>query len=128
MGKTFVKNGTPVGNEHLCKSCTWGQFTVGYRESDVLAFCTNTRPNFKVPFAVHECSEYADKQRPDWQQMEKLAIHIQPSRISKKTRGFNATEPKTPQEPEVVVGTEEEEEEATECVAAIDHELEMVFN
>ena len=89
MGKLNVKNGTPVGHHHLCKSCTWGQFVTGYRESDVLVFCTNTGPNFRVPFTVHECSEFQDKSKPDWDQMEKLAIQIQPLRVSKKTKGFN---------------------------------------
>ena len=36
MGKLNVKNGTPVGREHLCKRCTWGQFMTGYRESDLV--------------------------------------------------------------------------------------------
>lgn len=92
MGKLYVKNGTPVGNEHLCKSCTWGQYTVGYRESDVLAICTNTNPNIKLPFTVYSCSEFEDKSRPDWEQMEKLAIEIAPIRVSKKTKGFNVAE------------------------------------
>jgi hypothetical protein len=29
MSKLNVKNGTPVGNEHLCRNCTHGQFTTG---------------------------------------------------------------------------------------------------
>jgi len=61
---------------------------VGYRESDMLAICTNTSPNLVLPFTVYECSNYADKHKPDWQQMEKLAINIQPVRVSEKTRGF----------------------------------------
>ena len=100
MGKLFVKNGTPVGNEHLCKSCIWGQFTVGYRESDVLAICTNTNPNIKLPFTVHTCSEFEDKSRPDWEQMEKLAIEIAPIRVSKKTKGFNVATILSPEKPE----------------------------
>jgi hypothetical protein len=88
MGKLNVKNGTPVGNEHLCRRCTWGQVTTGYRESDVLAICTNTNPNLRLPFTVHDCTEFQDKGRPDWEQMKRLAIDIAPSRISKKTKGF----------------------------------------
>jgi hypothetical protein len=109
MGKLFVKNGTPVGNEHLCKSCTWGQVTAGYRESDVLAICTNTNPNIKLPFTVHECSEFQDKSRPDWEQMEKLAIQIQPLRVSKKTRGFSVAETLRPEKPELEVASEKED-------------------
>jgi hypothetical protein len=89
MGKLNIKNGTPVGNAHLCRSCSWGQFVIGYRESDLLAICTNTSPNVVLPFTVYECSSYADKHKPDWEQMKKLAINIQPLRVSKKTRGFS---------------------------------------
>ena len=88
MGKLFVKDGTPVGNQHLCKNCTWGQFMTGFRESDVMVICTNSTPSFRIPFTVHECSEFQDKSRPDWEQMEKLAIEIEPVRRSKKVRGF----------------------------------------
>jgi len=123
MGKLNVKNGTPVGNEHLCKSCSWGQFTTGYRESDVLAFCTNTNPNFRVPFAVHECSEYYDKHRPDWEQMKKLAIEVAPIRVSKKTKGFDVATTLQPAKPEYEPAIDEEEDdeefENTDAVAEL---------
>src|ERR1019366_2981104 len=88
MGKLNIKNGTPVGGTHLCQSCSWGQFIVGYRESDMLAICTNTGPNVVLPFTVYECTSHADKHNPDLEQMKNLAINIQPLRVSKKTRGF----------------------------------------
>jgi hypothetical protein len=119
MGKLNVKNGTPVGNEHLCKSCSWGQFTTGYRESEVLVFCTNTNPNFKVLFPVHECSEYYDKHRPDWKLMEKLAIEIQPLRVSNKTKGFSIVDPLRPDKPEYEPAVAEDDEEEDESVVAI---------
>lgn len=89
MGKLNVKNGTPVGNEHLCKRCTWGQCMTGYRESDFIVICTNTNPSFKVPFVVMDCDEFSDRNRPNWDQMEKLAIEVQPTRISTRTAGFS---------------------------------------
>ena len=79
MGKLNLKNGTPVGNQHLCKGCNHGQFMTGYRESDVLAFCGNLYPAFRLPFVVHECSDFEDRQKPDWEQMEKLAIDVAPA-------------------------------------------------
>ena len=112
MSKLNIQNGTPVGNEHLCKSCSWGQYTSGYRESEVLVFCTNTSPNFKVLFPVHECSEYYDRHRPDWEQMKKLAIDIDPRRISKRTRGFSLTAVLCPLTREVEDENEEEPEAA----------------
>jgi hypothetical protein len=102
VSKVNVKNGTPVGNQHLCKRCTWGQFVTGYRDSDLLVICTNAAPNFKVPFTVYECSEFSDRQKPSWEQMSKLAIEVDPVRISAKTRGFYsvALEPVRPDEDE----------------------------
>ncbi len=90
MGKLNVKNGTPVGNEHLCRRCSWGQCMTGYRESDFVVICTNTNPNFKVPFTMLDCSEFSDRNRPDWEQMSKLALEIAPTRISTRTAGFSA--------------------------------------
>lgn len=88
MNKVNVKNGTPVGREHLCKRCTMGQFMTGYRDSDVLVICTNANPNFAVPFPVHECSAFSDKHRPTFDQMNRLAIAVNSVRLSARTRGF----------------------------------------
>lgn len=112
MGKLNVKNGTPVGNAHLCRSCTWGQFITGYRESDMLAICTNTSPNVVLPFAVMECTGYSDKHKPDWSQMEKLAIDIAPVRISGKTAGFSTFGPLRPAAKTVADDDADEDEAA----------------
>ena len=111
MGKLNVKSGTPVGNAHLCKKCNWGQFMTGYRESDVLAICTNASPNIVVPFTMYECSEFSDKHKPNWEQMEKLAIDIQPVRVSTRTAGFSAAGPVR------TVSTEDGEEEDEAALA-----------
>jgi hypothetical protein len=89
MGKLNVKNGTPMGNDHLCRRCAWGQCMTGYRESDFVVICTNTNPNFKVPFTMLDCSEYSDRNRPDWEQMQKLAIEVAPRRVATPTPGFS---------------------------------------
>lgn len=88
MPKHNVKNGTPVGSEHLCERCSWGQCMTGYRESDRMVICTNTNPNIVVPFHMLECTSFNDKHRPSWGQMQKLAINLQPVRLSAKTAGF----------------------------------------
>jgi hypothetical protein len=124
MGTIHVKNGTPVGNQHLCKSCAWGQYTTGYRESELLVFCTNSNPTFRVPFRVHECSEYSDRHKPDWDEMEKLAIKIQPLRMSKKMRGFAAGTVITPEMPKPEVAKDEDDSDSecvndSECVKAV---------
>lgn len=99
MGKTYVKNGTPAGNENLCRNCSNAQITTGYRDSDMLVICTNVYPSIAVPFVVYRCTDFQDKFKPDWEQMEKLAIEVQPVRISKKTRGFGVLSPE-PERPE----------------------------
>ncbi len=103
MGKLNVKNGTPVGNVHLCKSCNWGQVMAGYRESDLLVMCMNTNPNIVVPFTVFDCSEFSDKRKPTWDEMEKLAIAVDPVRVSAKTRGFGTV---------TTISVDEDEDEA----------------
>ncbi len=90
MGKLNVKNGTPVGHAHLCRNCTNGQFTTGYRESDVLVICTNSSPARIVPFPVHECTEFWDRNRPDYEQMSKLAISMENEPHRRATPGFRA--------------------------------------
>ncbi len=89
MGKLNVKNGTPMGAAHLCRSCSWGQCITGYRESDFMVICTNANPNFRVPFVVMDCSEFSDRNRPSWQQMEKLAVEIKPGSIATRVAGFS---------------------------------------
>ena len=109
MGKLNVKNGTPVGNTHLCKCCNWGHFMTGYRESDLLVICTNTSPNIVVPFVVFDCSEFNDKRKPTWDEMEKLAIEVEPLRVSAKTRGFHAVTTIQPVRVDPDVDTDEDE-------------------
>ena len=89
MSKLKIKNGTPVGHANLCQRCSWGQYIAGYRESDRLVICNRCTPAMVVPFAVLECTCFDDKHRPDWQQMQKLAIDIQPVRVSSRTSGFS---------------------------------------
>jgi hypothetical protein len=113
MGKLNVKNGTPVGNAHLCKRCTWGQFMTGYRDSDVLVICMRADPNFTVPFTMYDCSEFSDKHKPTWEQMNKLAIEVNPVRVSAKVRGFQAV---TTVQPVRVDEDENDEDEAARSV------------
>ena len=107
MVNVKVKDGTPVAGPHLCKNCNWGQYMTGYRESDLLVVCTNSNPARVVPFAVRECTEYEDRNRPDWEQMQKLAINLTDEVSRKPTPGFRgagfATVP-------VVVDDENEDE------------------
>jgi hypothetical protein len=86
MSNTYIKGGTPVGSESLCRTCAYAQITIGYRESEQIIICTNVGPNLVMPFKVYDCSGYYDKNRPSWKQMTELAIDVTPSPI--KPVGF----------------------------------------
>lgn len=90
MSKLKLKNGTPVGNEHLCRSCSHAHYLTGYRESEVLVICNFLDPAMVVPFPVHECTNYWDRNRPSWEAMQKLAIDFGEAR-RKPTPGFRTT-------------------------------------
>ncbi len=90
MGKLSVKDGTPVGNSHLCRDCSHGQFTTGYRESDVMVICGNTEPARLVPFVVHNCTDFWDRNRPGWEEMKSLALTFNESR-KRPTPGFRGS-------------------------------------
>jgi hypothetical protein len=79
MSRAYIKGGTPVGSESLCKTCASAHIMAGYRESELVTVCTDVNPNVVVPFVIYECTGYYDKNRPDWEQMQKLAIDVRPS-------------------------------------------------
>src|ERR1700689_3914620 len=76
MGKAFIKGGTPVGSESLCRTCSSAHIMVGYRESEMVTICECVSPNIVIPFKIYECSGYYAKNRPNWEQMQKLAINL----------------------------------------------------
>jgi hypothetical protein len=86
MGKAYIKNGTAVGNDSLCRTCTSALVFTGYRESEQMTMCTWVHPNIVLPFTVNTCTGYYDKNRPSYQQMQKLAIDVTPAPL--KPVGF----------------------------------------
>ena len=48
--------------------------------------CTYVDPNIVLPFSVYTCSGFYDKNRPSYQQMQKLAIDVTPGPL--KPVGF----------------------------------------
>ncbi len=83
MSKPYIKGGTPVGSESLCRTCTSAHIMTGYRESEMVTICECVSPNMVIPFRIYECTGYYDKNRPNWQQMEKLAIDVSPGPMKK---------------------------------------------
>lgn len=78
MGKVYVRGGTPNGSESRCKTCSYAHIMTGYRESEMITACSRIHPNILVPFNIYECTGYYDKNRPSYQQMQKLAIDVTP--------------------------------------------------
>ena len=76
MSRAYIKGGTPVGSESLCRTCANAHIMTGYRESEMVTVCTDVHPNIVLPFVIHECTGYYDKNRPSWKQMEDLAIDV----------------------------------------------------
>jgi hypothetical protein len=76
MSKPNIKGGTPVGTTSLCKTCSYAHIMTGYRESELMTICNEVHPNIVVPFVIYECTSYYDKNRPDWEQMQKLALNL----------------------------------------------------
>ena len=72
-----MKDGTAIGSQSRCVSCEHSHILRGYRESEEVTFCNYERL-MVVPFKIRECSNYSDKTRPSWDQMEELAIEIRP--------------------------------------------------
>ena len=78
----------------------------GYRESEVVTMCNEVHPNIVVPFVIHECTGYYDKNRPSWKEMKDLAIDVMPAPLKPvgfKTGFFTSTR--------VTVGTQDDDEE-----------------
>ena len=82
MGKINMKGGTPSGWASLCTTCTWAHIVSGFRESELVVICTEVNPNLTVPFKVKECTNYLDRNRPSYDAMTKLAIHVEPWQLA----------------------------------------------
>lgn len=85
--RVHIKDGTAIEGASKCASCVNAHIIRGYRESEELVFCDYASDLIRIPFKVKECSNYRDRKHPDWEQMEKLAIAVQPL-SSAKAAGF----------------------------------------
>ena len=121
MGKLNIKNGTPIGNEHLCRNCLHGQYTTGYRETEVLVVCGNLTPAMVIPFPVRECTDFWDRHRPSWDDMKRFALDL--SKVHRKaTPGFRqkgfAAGPVVVNDPHENEGEDEDADENADDIAA----------
>ena len=99
MGSVYVKNGTPIGSVSLCTTCSHAHSVEGYRESEAIVLCTYASYDraLLIPFKVKSCSNHADRARPSWEQMKKLALDVKPH-TTLKTAGFRVKEVLIPDE------------------------------
>jgi len=86
MTKAYIKGGTPIGSESLCRTCINAHIMTGFRESEMVTVCTDVHPNIVLPFKVYDCTGCHDKNRPTFDQMTKLAIDVTPDPL--KPVGF----------------------------------------
>lgn len=71
-----------------CDSCRHAHIIAGYRESETIVYCNYVWDQaIVIPFRVRECSSYADKNKPTWEQMKDLALPIKETTSAKAT-GF----------------------------------------
>jgi hypothetical protein len=89
----FMKNGTAVGSQSRCVRCAHSHILQGYRESEEVTYC-NYATLMVVPFKVRDCSNFEDRARPTWEQMNDLAIEIRPTPTLKSAGFCNGDGPK----------------------------------
>ena len=96
MGYTIsARNGTPVGNTSLCRTCTHAHIQLGYADSEIEVRCGYNYENPRlVPFIVRECTDYASRLVPTVYEMEKIAIIID-SRKFNPNAGFAGAKAKS---------------------------------
>ncbi len=93
MGKPYIKNGTPVGTESLCKTCTYAHIITGYRESEQMTMCTDVNPNIVLPFIslhVHQLlrQESSDLEADAEARHQRRSGASQTRRLQSRQQGF----------------------------------------
>ena len=86
-----IRNGALQSGESLCKTCLWVHMQTGFRESEELLHCSYDRLRL-IPFPVKTCTDYRNRTHPSWDQMEELALPIEP-KSTKPVRGFGTEQP-----------------------------------
>jgi hypothetical protein len=82
-----VKNGTPLNGPSLCDTCSLAFIARGYGETELVVVCQATDSDVRIRFRVRECTEYNDKTKPAYWQMEKIALVL--DRVAlKRDAGF----------------------------------------
>jgi hypothetical protein len=89
MMRVNVKDATAVDGLSKCASCANAHIIRGFREFEEMVYCNFAYPLIHISYKVRDCSNYQDRNRPDYDQMEKLAIYVEPA-SSLKHAGFRS--------------------------------------
>lgn len=73
MNYRKVYGGTPVGEASLCDTCVYSHIIRGYSSTENITICTWPVDEMVVPFKVRECSGYANRTLPEFEDLEKIA-------------------------------------------------------
>jgi hypothetical protein len=84
MNTIVMKKAALGTDESLCRSCYWAHIQKGFREEAVFCCFSKFRP---VPFKVADCTDFANKNVPTREQMERMALII-PTKDARKPSGF----------------------------------------
>jgi hypothetical protein len=83
----YVKNGTAVNRPSLCESCSQAFSARGYGETELVVVCQALWPQRRVDFPVRTCTGYIEKNKPSFDDMEKIALVL--DRVAlKRDAGF----------------------------------------
>jgi hypothetical protein len=79
MNNTYIKSGTSLGAEALCKTCARALIIIGHGDSEQVTVCRCAEPNIVLHFIVRECTGYLDKNRPDWFAIDPALVSLRPA-------------------------------------------------
>jgi hypothetical protein len=88
MNYRKVYGGTPQGNESRCDTCLYVRLIKGYAESERIVICDRYFEPIRITFKVYECSDYANRNLPDVDEMEKIAWELRPNERPGRKAGF----------------------------------------
>ena len=73
MVKIRVLGGTPEGSDSLCKTCTRGHVSKGFRLAEEVVYCRTFYIEREILFPVRECTFYEDRRVASKEDMEEIA-------------------------------------------------------
>ncbi len=99
--QVWIKNGSSMAGESLCRTCRHAHIQTGYRQSEELVHCNFAWDSLRrVPFNVRDCTDYAERNTPTLDKMWEIALYLDGN--THRSAGFRARTDEAAQEPELV--------------------------